>query len=119
MEICKDSPCSRLIISCRLISLLCTIIKVLETSLLAKISDYLDEHRLLDDDQFGFRSGHSTTLQLFRITDHVTTAFNRKQTAIMVSLDLEKALYKIRHEGLLLKIKDYGFPNGILKTIRT
>ncbi|GJQ75549.1 hypothetical protein Trydic_g17634 [Trypoxylus dichotomus] len=66
----------------RPISLLCTISKVFEILLLAGINDHLDEHRLLDKDQFGFRSGHSNTSQLFRITDHVTTAFNRKQTGI-------------------------------------
>ncbi|GJQ66721.1 hypothetical protein Trydic_g4666 [Trypoxylus dichotomus] len=40
---------------------------------------HLDEHRLLDHDQCGFRSDHSNTSQLFRITNHATTAFNRKQ----------------------------------------
>ncbi|GJQ73748.1 hypothetical protein Trydic_g14080 [Trypoxylus dichotomus] len=49
-------------------------------------------------------------LQLFQSTDHVTTAFNRKQTAAVVSLYLEKAFDKIRHEVLLLKMKDCSFP---------
>ncbi|GJQ82612.1 hypothetical protein Trydic_g9493, partial [Trypoxylus dichotomus] len=72
---------------CRPISLVCTISKVLETLLLAGISDHLDYHRLLDDNHFGFRYGHSVTAQPFRITDHVTTAFNREQIAVMVSLE--------------------------------
>ncbi|GJQ74316.1 hypothetical protein Trydic_g21201 [Trypoxylus dichotomus] len=37
----------------------------------------------------------------------------------MVSLDLEKAFDKIRHEELLLKMKDCGFPATILKTVKT
>ncbi|GJQ66724.1 hypothetical protein Trydic_g4669 [Trypoxylus dichotomus] len=103
----------------RPISLLCTISKVLETLLLTRISDNLNEHRLLDDDHLGFRSGHSTASQLFQITDHVTIAFNRKQIAVMVSLDLEMAFDKIRHERLLLKMKGCCFPARILKTVRT
>ncbi|GJQ65904.1 hypothetical protein Trydic_g4004 [Trypoxylus dichotomus] len=59
--------------------------------------------------KFGFRSGNSTTSQLFRIMDCFTTAFNRKRTTVMVSLDLEKAFVKICHEGLLLKMYDCGF----------
>ncbi|GJQ68646.1 hypothetical protein Trydic_g17193 [Trypoxylus dichotomus] len=92
----------------RSISLFCTISKVLETLLLARINDHLNEHRLLDNDQFGFRSGHSTTSQFFRITNHVITAFNRRQTAVMVPLNLERAFDKIRHERLQLKLKDCG-----------
>ncbi|GJQ67779.1 hypothetical protein Trydic_g16569 [Trypoxylus dichotomus] len=82
------------------------------------INDCLDENHRLDYDQLEFRSGHSTTLQLFRIADHVITAFNKKQTAVMVSLDLKKAFDKIRHKGLLLKMKDCDFPVGILKILR-
>ncbi|GJQ73391.1 hypothetical protein Trydic_g13756 [Trypoxylus dichotomus] len=101
----------------RSISLLTTISNVLETLLLTSINDHLDEHRLEDDDQFGFRPGHSITLQLYQITDHVKTSFNRKQTNIMASLDLEKAFDKIRHKGLVFKVKETGFPAKILKTI--
>ncbi|GJQ72232.1 hypothetical protein Trydic_g3323 [Trypoxylus dichotomus] len=36
----------------------------------------------------------------------------------MVSLGLEKTFDKIRHEGLLLKMKDCGFPARILKAVR-
>ncbi|GJQ86981.1 hypothetical protein Trydic_g13322, partial [Trypoxylus dichotomus] len=36
-----------------------------------------------------------------------------------MSLDLEKAFDKIRYEGLLLKMKDCGFPARISKTVRT
>ncbi|GJQ83305.1 hypothetical protein Trydic_g8896 [Trypoxylus dichotomus] len=88
----------------RPISLLYPASKVLETLLLARINDHLD------DDQSRFISGYSSTSQLFRVTDHVTTAFNRKQITVMVSLDLEKAFDKFCHEGLLLKLKDCVFP---------
>ncbi|GJQ71212.1 hypothetical protein Trydic_g18457 [Trypoxylus dichotomus] len=72
---------------------------------------------MLDDVQFGFRLGHSTTSQLFRITDHVRTVLNRKQIAVMVSLDLE-VFDKIRNDGLPLKMKDCGLSPRILKTVR-
>ncbi|GJQ75266.1 hypothetical protein Trydic_g9864 [Trypoxylus dichotomus] len=89
--------------------------KILQTLLLAEINNHVDE--LLDNDQFAFRSAHSITSHLFRIMDHATTAFNRIQT--IVHLDLEKAFDKIRHERLLLKMKDSGFPTRMLKTVRT
>ncbi|GJQ70152.1 hypothetical protein Trydic_g22615 [Trypoxylus dichotomus] len=65
------------------------------------------------------RSGLSRNSQLCRIPDHVITAFNRKQTAVKLSLDLEKAIDKIRHGILLLKMKDCCFTARILKTVRT
>ncbi|GJQ76267.1 hypothetical protein Trydic_g1999 [Trypoxylus dichotomus] len=43
----------------------------------------------------------------------------QKQTTVMVSLELEKEFDKIHHEGLLLKMKDFGFPGRILKIIRS
>ncbi|GJQ88149.1 hypothetical protein Trydic_g13153 [Trypoxylus dichotomus] len=103
-----------------LMSLLNTISKVLKTLLLARITDHLDKHHLLlDDDQLGFRLGHSITSQLFRIIDHATAAFNRKQIGVIVSLDLQKTFDKICHEGLLLKVKNSGFSARILKAIRS
>ncbi|GJQ77877.1 hypothetical protein Trydic_g16130 [Trypoxylus dichotomus] len=96
----------------------CAIIsKVLETLLLARANDHLDEYSLQEDDQFGFGPGHLTALQLYRITDDVATTFNRKQT--MVSLGLEKAFDKVRDEGFWLKLKEVDFPSRILSMIRS
>ncbi|GJQ78601.1 hypothetical protein Trydic_g11709 [Trypoxylus dichotomus] len=66
------------------------------------------------DYQSGFRSDYSATLQFFM--GYVTTIFNKKQSVVM--LDQEKLFDKVRNGILLLKIKDYGFPASILKTIR-
>ncbi|KRT86443.1 hypothetical protein AMK59_302 [Oryctes borbonicus] len=105
--------------SYRPISLLGTISKILESLLLTRINEHLVHNQVMDSDQFGFRSDNSTTLQLYRITELVTTAFNRNQTTVIVSLDLEKVFDKIRHEGLFLKMKETSFPPRLLKTIRS
>ncbi|GJQ65838.1 hypothetical protein Trydic_g3941 [Trypoxylus dichotomus] len=90
----------------RPISLVSIFSTVLGALLLARVNDHLDEHHLLGDDRFAFRSGFPTTSQLFRTMDHVTTAFNRKQTAVVVVLDLEKEFHKICDEDLLLRMID-------------
>ena len=39
-----------------------------------------DRLKALPDEQFGFRLGHSTTLQLLRVMEHLTSAANETRS---------------------------------------
>ena len=53
--------------SYRPISLLSCLGKIFERIILTRVQDYLDNHNILPNHQFGFRKGHSTTHQVKRV----------------------------------------------------
>jgi hypothetical protein len=77
--------------SCRPISLLDNIGKLFEKILLSRILSEVSERGLLRDEQFGFRTKHSTSLQLARLVEIVTRNFGEKQLTGAVFLDVAKA----------------------------
>jgi hypothetical protein len=93
----------------RPISLLPTTGKLFEKVILQSLKKHIDEKGLLNASQFGFRARHSTTLQLMRLTDHVTLNFNNKMSTAAVFLDIEKAFDTTWHSGLLYKMSKFEF----------
>ena len=77
--------------SYRPISLLDTIGKLFEKILLPRILYVVNERGLLRDEQFGFRPGHSTSLQLARLVERITRNFGEKRLTSAVFLDVAKA----------------------------
>ena len=64
--------------SYRPISLLDTIGKLFEKILLARILHVVNERGLLRDEQFRFRPGHSTSLQLARLVERIARNYGEK-----------------------------------------
>ncbi|XP_063232211.1 uncharacterized protein LOC134536427 [Bacillus rossius redtenbacheri] len=98
----------------RPMSLLSTISKVAEKIIIAKLNTHLEQHNTLPDQQFGFRPRHSTTHDLVRITEHITTGFNKKhkkQYTAAVFLETAKAFDRVWHEGLLYKLHTINLPD--------
>lgn len=60
----------------RTISLTCTSSKFLEHILFEHISNFLLEHSVLTDKQYGFKKGYSTTSQLFEFSHDLSLAIN-------------------------------------------
>jgi hypothetical protein len=89
----------------RPISLQSTTGKLFEKVILKILPKHIDERGLLNASQYGFRAGHSTTLQCTRLTDHVTLNFNNKMSTAAVFLDIEKAFHTTWHSGLLYVIQ--------------
>jgi hypothetical protein len=75
-----------------LISLLPTTGKLFEKVILQLLKNHTEDKGLLNASQFGFRAHHSTTLQLLRLTDHVTLNFNNAMSTAAVFLTLKKPL---------------------------
>ena len=78
--------------SYRPISLLDTIGKLFEKTLLARILHVISERGLMWDEQFGFRPRHSTSLQLARLVERITRNFGEKRVTGAVFLDVAKPL---------------------------
>ena len=97
----------------RPISLLLVVIyKVVETVMHDQI--YLfTEHSLFNDNQYGFRSGHSTGYAVMDVTyddviDRIITALDSNETLINLFVDLSKAFDTLVHNILLNKLHTYG-----------
>jgi len=103
--------------SYRPISLLDTIGKLFEKILLARILYVVNERGLLRDEQFGFRPGHSTSLQLARLVERITRNFGEKRFTGAVFLDVAKAFDTVWIDGLLYKLTLLNFPSYIVHTI--
>ncbi|KAL4127024.1 hypothetical protein QTP88_011222 [Uroleucon formosanum] len=91
--------------SYRPISLLPVLGKVLEKILLKRVTAIANEKKNLPNFQFGFRANHSTTHQLHRVADTISTALETKKYCAGVFLDVAKAFDTVWHDGLLFKLK--------------
>jgi hypothetical protein len=96
--------------SCRTVSLLPTIAKVLEKLILNVINQESNPQTWIPDHQFGFWWAHSTIQQSHRIANIISNALTNKQYCTAAFLDIAQAFDKVWHSGLLYKIKKF-FPS--------
>lgn len=102
--------------SYRPISLLPSIGKLLESTILSRLSKTTAKN--LIPDQFGFRCSHSTTQQLARVTEHIAHGLNLGSSTGMILLDIEKAFDSVWHQGLLHKLITNKVPLCLVKLIQ-
>jgi hypothetical protein len=93
----------------RSISLLPTAGKLFEKAILKLLQKHIEEEGLLNASQFSFRVRHSTTLQLMRLTDHVTLNFNNKMSTVAVFLDMEKPLIPHGTQACYISYQNLNF----------
>ena len=101
----------------RPISLTSVVCKTMERLITRHISDYLEEHALLTDHQFGFRSGRSTTDQLLIVYETVSGIVDNGGTVDVIYFDYSKAFDVVNHEILLTKLRSIGIKGEILAWI--
>ena len=103
----------------RPISVLSNINKVLETLLHSRISAFINRYKLINDFQYGFQKGRSTTCAVLRLTQYILDAMQKKDITIALFLDLTKAFDCVEHSILLNKLERYGFRNESLSLLRS
>ena len=92
----------------RPISILPAISKVLERIMYDRLLNFLNKHKILSSNQFGFRKNVSTYMATADIVKYITDGFNSKEISIGVFLDLSKAFDTVDHNILLRKLTHYG-----------
>ena len=92
----------------RPISLLSVFSKIMEKLMVCRLNDFLELHSIIYPNQFGFRSGCSTTHSLISITETINKTIEDKKYGCGVFIDLKKAFDTVNHKILLQKLEHYG-----------
>ena len=94
----------------RPISLLPTISKIFERVMYKQLYQYFNKNKLLYEQQYGFRSQHSTELAAVKLVDYVIKEMdsNKKvNTPVTLFLDISEAFETLTFDILLKKLKHY------------
>ena len=69
---------------------------------------HIDNFSLLNNSQYGFRSGKSTALALMELTEEISSAMDEKMYTVGVFIDLKKTFDTIDHKLLIQKLQHFG-----------
>ena len=72
------------------------------------IFSFLCKYKLINTNQFGFCSNHSTEHTLISLIETIKKSLDNDEIVCGVFIDLQKIFGTINHEILLEKLNDYG-----------
>jgi sarcosine oxidase/L-pipecolate oxidase len=88
----------------RPISLLSNFSKVLE-KMCNRLTQFLNNNKILSNSQFGFGRNHSTTHPIIHLLNEVTKASTSKKYTLAIFCDLRKAFDTCNHDILIKKLR--------------
>ena len=107
---------SKLIKNYRPISLLHLFSKLIEKMIKSRASKFITDNNILYRNQFGFRSGCSTSDAILHFTDDCVTALDNRQSTIAIFWDFSKAFDTVNKDIMLDKLDRLGF-RGIIRDL--
>ena len=81
--------------------------------------EYMQQHSLFSDYQFGFIKGRSIALQLLGIVDEWSKVLDEHGQIDVIYTDFEKAFDKVPHKRLMSKLYSYGLNESIINWIKS
>ena len=99
----------------RPISLLSIFDTIIEKLMHKRLYNFLMEHNILYQNQFGFRKNNSTVYALAQITEMIKVSIDNRKFGCGIFVDLRKAFDTVNHEILLIKLEHYGIRDSMLK----
>ena len=102
-----------------IISMLPSISKIFDTVIYNQLYEYLQEHRVITNSQYGFRKKHSTEYTAIELVDRIIEKLDRNKVPFNIYIDLSKAFDMINHNILLFKLYHYGIRDGALNLLKS
>ena len=84
---------------------------------IVKEMQHLDTHKILYDQQHGFRKRRSCDSQLLVTIQNISANLDEEEQICAVLLDLSKAFDKVPHQRLLLKLRHCGIGDSTLQWV--
>lgn len=103
----------------RPITLISNFAKILEKCIRRQLLEFFGKHKILSEQQYGFRHGRSTSDAIAKLTEKITMDMDKNYKNITVFLDLKKAFDTVNHEKLLFKMQRYGVRGPALNLIKS
>ena len=82
--------------------------KILEKLMKKRLMEFLNDKKILNDVQFGFRANKSTSMAVLSILQKIYAALEEKKIPCCIFLDFAKAFDTVDHKILLSKLSHYG-----------
>ena len=98
----------------RPISVLTIFSKVLETIMYQQLLFFISDNNIIYENQFCFRSKHSTYMPIALLYDFITTSLAKGQVSACIYLDLARAFDTVNLSILLKKLTKYGIAGNSL-----
>ena len=117
----KDGKDPKKTVSYRPISLTCCMGKILEKIIADRLIHVLEDRKLLNDNQAGFRSNRCTTDQILKLVQQASDQLHNKagNTRTLVTFfDYEKAYDKVWRDGLIYKMQQLNLPSRFIRYVR-
>ncbi len=97
------------------VSLLPFIAKTLERAVFNQVTAFLTQNNLLDSNQSGFRSGHSTETALLSVVEDLRLARTASKSSLLILLDLSAAFDTVNHQIFLSTLLRKGISGTALQ----
>ena len=110
---------SSLLSNYRPISLSPTISKIFERILYNHLYEYFDNNHELAEQQYVFRSNHSTEYPAVKLVDHISKEMEFGNTPAALYIDLSKAFDTLSFDILLYKLNHCGIRNNAFKRLKS
>ena len=104
-------------VNCRPISLTCIVHKLMEHIMVSSIMQHFETHCILNDNQHGFRRGHSCETQLLEFVEELMTSLEGGRQTDIIILDFAKAFDRVNHSLLVHKLQCYGIRGSTITWI--
>ena len=93
--------------------------KIIEKLMHKRMYEFLQEHNILFQNQFGFCKNNSTTFALIEITEKIKETIDNKKYGCGLFIDLRIAFDTVNHDILLKKLEHNGIRGDALKWFRS